>query len=163
MEEPDLNKSQWKPKFKSEFSMGELDFNRYNDWLNKSDYSSAGINSCEIPTLEQVQKYFSEINVLYKNWRCLISSVEIKNKLDAAIKLARHKKRGWESSIAQGIEFNKFAIYGLIDLLDEIHTEILDIKQIIGLGIVVKKQLSMREKIKQGVKPFTKTYDLPEA
>ena len=163
MASDDLNKSVWKPKFKSEFSMGELDFNRYDDWLKKSDYSSAVISSCEVPTLDQVQRYFAEINVLYKNWRSLISSVEIKKKLDEAIKNARNKKRGWENSISAGIQLNKFAIYGLIDLLDEIHTEILNIKQIIGLGIVVKKQLSMKEKIKQGVKPFSTQYDLPEA
>lgn len=159
----DLNKPSWKPKFQSEFSMGELDFQRFNKWLERSELSSAEINSCEVPTLELVQRYFAELNVLYKSWRSLISNPNIITELDDSINDAKHQKRLWENSRLSGIEFNKFTIFKLIDLLDSVHTKLLDIKQKIGLGIVVKRTMTTKEKIKYGLRPRTDFADLPEA
>lgn len=160
--EDELNKPTWKPKFKSEFSMGEYDFKRFDTWLGRCELSSAGINSCEVPSLQQVQLYFSELNVLYKSWRSLISFPSIIEQLDGAIDAAKHLKRKWENCITSGLEFNKFTIFQLIDLLDSIHTKLLDIKQKIGLGIVVKKAMSTHEKIKFGIKPAIDFDNMPE-
>jgi hypothetical protein len=159
----ELNKPSWKPKFQSEFSMGELDFKRFDLWLGRVEMSSATINSNEIPTLQQVQNYFAELNVLYKSWRSLISTPTIVEEIDKSVNEAKHQKRVWEQSVTTGIEFNKIAIFKLIDLLDSIHTKLLDIKQKIGLGIVVKKNLSIKEKIKYGLGNKANFNNLPEA
>lgn len=161
--EDSLNKPIFKPKFKSEFSMGELDFKRFDKWLDKADETSGYINSCIVPELELVQAYFSQLNVLYKSWRALISSVSIKNELDESIKEAKRMKRVWEESNNVGNPINNAYILSLVDLLDSIHTKLLDIKQVIGLGIVVKKMFTTKEKIKYGIRPRTNYSDLPEA
>ena len=156
-------KPQWKPKFKSEFSMGELDFHRYDDWLKKTDLSSARVNSCQVPTLEQVQNYFAELNVLYKNWVALISSQKIKDDIYNKVNEAKMQKRKWELSIESGIDFNKVTILNLVDVLDEIHTKLLEIKQLVGLGIVIKRVMTTKEKIKHGIRPRIDLSGLPEA
>ena len=158
-----FSKDSWKPRFQSEFSMGQLDFERFNLWLGRAELSSAMINSCEVPTLDLVQRYFSELNVLYKSWRSLISSSEMKKELDEKIDIAKHKKRMWEQSLGTGNPVNKVIIFDIIDLLDAIHTKLLDIKQIIGLGIVVKKVMSAKEKIKYGLNNKKDFLNLPEA
>jgi len=161
--EDSLNKPTWRPKFTSEFSMGEYDFKRFDLWLGRAELSSATINSCEVPNLELVQRYFSELNILYKCWRSLISSVDLKNELDKIINDSKYQKRQWEQTIMTGLELNKVNIFNLIDLLDSMHTKLLDIKQIIGLGIVVKKVMSPQEKIKYGLNVKKDFVNLPEA
>ena len=156
-------KDSWKPKYQSEFSMGEYDFKRFDLWLGRAELSSATINSCEVPELDIVQRYFSEINVLYKSWRSLISSSDLKLELDTQINEAKKKKRIWEQSRITGLELNKIAIFDVIDLLDAIHTKLLDVKQIIGLGIVVKKVMTTKERIKYGLNPKRDLLNLPEA
>jgi hypothetical protein len=159
----EITKDKWKPKFQSEFSMGEYDFKRFDLWLGRAELSSAIINSCEVPDLEIVQRYFSELNVLFKCWRSLISSAELKEKLEKEINDAKRKKRIWEQTRSTGTPLNKNTIFDLIDLLDSIHTELLNIKQIIGLGIVVKKVMSTKERIKYGLNPKRDLLNLPEA
>ena len=161
--EDSLNKPIFKPKFKSEFSMGELDFHRFDLWLGKADETSAIINSCIVPDIEMVQAYFSQLNVLYKSWRALISSQVVKQEIDDNIQKAKHMKRVWEESNQMGNPVNNHYILDLVDLLDSIHTKLLDVKQVIGLGIVVKRTFSTKEKIKYGIRPRTDFSDLPEA
>lgn len=159
----DFNKPLFRPRFQSEFSMGEYDFKRYDVWLGRAESSSANINSCEIPSLEMIQRYFAELNVLYKCWRSLISSIALREDLDTQIKSAITEKRNWENAISSGIQFNKIALFKIIDSLDSIHTKLLDIKQIIGLGIVVKRVMTTKEKIRRGIKPLKNYNNLPEA
>lgn len=159
----DETKPSFKPKFKSEFSMGEYDFKRYDLWLGRTELSSATIDSYDIPSLELVQRYFSELNILYKSWKPLISSPKLKEELNSMKREAKTKKRVWEQSRESGLEFNKNAIFYLVDLLDSFHEKLLEIKQVIGLGIVVKKSVSMKEKIKYGIRPKPEYSELPEA
>lgn len=161
--EESQNKPEFKPKFKSEFSMGALDFEEFALWQSRANLSSAIIQSCEIPTLENVQRYFSELNVLYKLWKPLISSVSLRQEFNTLKEIARKRKRIWEQSLSSGIEINKLFIFELSDLLDEFHEKLFEIKQIIGLGIVVKKYVSMKDKIKHGIRPRIQFNELPEA
>lgn len=159
----ELNKPTWRPKFTSEFSMGELDFLRYNDWLKHLEHFSAIINSSALPSLDIVQGFFSALVNLYDSWRPIIAVQKITEELDNAIESAKNKKRMWENSIDSGIPFSKKNILYLVDLLNSIKRKILDIKQVIGLGIVVKRNLSVFEKIKIGIHGDKKFDNLPES
>ena len=145
----------------SEYSMGELDFLRYNEWLKQCETWSAYIDSNAVPSLEMIQHFFAGLNVLYKSWRPIISSEKIIKELDDAISNSKHKKRLWENSIETGIPFNKKNVLELCDLLDSIHRKLLYMKQITGLGIIVKKTWSVKEKIKRGIHGDKKFINLP--
>jgi len=143
--------------------MGELDFKEFAMWQSKANESSAIIQSCEVPNLETVQAYFSQLNVLYKLWKPLMSSIRLRKEFNEIKLESRKKKRIWEQNINSGTPINKIFIFQLIDLLDDFHEKLLETKQIIGLGIVVKKVLSTKEKIRYGIKPKSDLSDLPEA
>lgn len=157
-----MNESKWRPKFVSEFSMGALDFERYNQWLKYTEYWSAEINSCDVPSIEMVQKYFAGLNILYKNWRPIIALKPVIDDLDEAIKLAKKEKRKWENSIKSGVPFSRILIQKIVDLLDDINTRLLYVKQVIGLGIVVKKNLTAKQRIKKGMGTGKFPETLPE-
>jgi len=160
----DLNKPNWKPKFQSEYSMGDLDFHRYDEHLKFIERFCGIINSKAIPDLEDIQNYFAGLNTLYKLWRPIIAVPTKVNELDNAIKTIRKEKRVWERSNASGSPFSTVLKLKISDELDSFHTRLMEMKQLIGLGIVVKRNLSMREKIRDGIKGYSgKLRDLPEA
>jgi hypothetical protein len=154
------NNSDWKPRFLSEYSMGELDFLRFNDHLKYIERISGEINSTDIPTLQQCQYYFAGLNVLYKLWRPIIASEMKLETLDNKIKEAKIIKRNWERADKIGLPFNDFIKIKMVDLLDEFHTILMDMKQIIGLGIKVQRNLTTRQKIRLGIKGNSKNIDL---
>jgi hypothetical protein len=152
--------TEWKPRFLSEYSMGELDFLRFNDHLKFIERISGEINSTDIPSLNQCQSYFSGLNVLYKLWKPIIASETKLENLDKAIKEAKIIKRMWERAEKVGMPFNDFTKLKMVDLLDDFHTDLMEMKQIIGLGIKVQRNLSTRQKIRLGIKGNTKEVDL---
>jgi len=148
----DFNKPTWKPKFVSEYSMGSLDFERYNDWLKHCEKYSAEINSMATPTIEQIQAYFSGLNVLWKCWRPIVSVPKNVEQIDNAMFEAKKLKRFWEDSKKQGFPVNLAKIREIIDHLDAIHTKLMETKQLIGLGIVVRRNMDTKEKISAGMR-----------
>lgn len=163
MTEEDINKPGFRPKFVSEFSMGQFDFVRYDKWLQHIEMYSGMINATPIPTLEQCQAYFSGLNVLYKNWRAIIAVATVKKEIDCNINKARELKRIWERGEKSNIPVSDIKKLELVDLLDAIHTRLMEIKQVIGLGIIVKRNMSTAEKIKRGVHGDRDFSNLPEA
>jgi len=156
-----LDKPSWKPKFVSEFSMGMYDFERYNEWLKKAEKFSAEINSTDCPSLEMIQNYFACLNILWKCWRPIVAFPHIVEGMDKIVAESRALKRYWEDSKKSNIPVSVYKIRQITDKMDTIHTILMEIKQIIGLGIVVKKNLNVKEKIKVGMN--RKKYDeLPE-
>jgi hypothetical protein len=159
----DLNKATWKPKFLSEYSMGELDFNRFNDHLKFVEQYCGEINSTDIPTLQQCQNYFSGLNTLYKLWRPLVAIPSVTEAMDNTLVETRRIKRMWENAERCGMSFNQVTKIKLADTLDGFHTKLMNFKQIIGLGIVVKRNFSTKEKIRQGMgRNKTNSNYLPE-
>lgn len=151
MDTGDLNKATWKPKFVSEFSMGSLDFERYNEWLKNTEQYSAEINSTDQPTLDLIQKYFSCLNVLWKSWRPIVAVPSKVEEIDNALKDCRDLKRFWEDSKRSSFPVNLAKIRQIIDSLDAVHTKLMETKQLVGLGIVVKKNMDTKEKIRAGM------------
>jgi len=152
----------WKPKFLSEYSMGELDFLRYNEHLKNIEEYSGMINSTDVPTLELCQIFFAELNVLYKCWKPIISSADKISKLNVNLKEAKRIKRMWENSNRVGMPLGTPIKLKMADILDDFYTDLMEIKQIIGLGIKVNKSMTTKEKIKAGMRPGKSHYFLPE-
>jgi len=156
-----LNKASWKPKFVSEFSMGSLDFERYNEWLRHCEKWSALINSTDIPNLEMIQNYFAGLNVLWKSWRPIVSVPKTIEQIDKSIENTRKLKRLWEDNLKSGLPHTKAKIREIVDKLDAIHTKLMEIKQLVGLGIVIKRNLDTKQKIRAGMRGGGYN-DLPE-
>ena len=159
----EINKPGWRPKFVSEFSMGQLDFNRYDKILQQIDEVSGIVNSTAIPTLPMMQDYLAYLANLYDNWRPLISVPKITEEIDAMIAEGIKLKRIWEGAQKINMPINGKKIIEFVDLCNAIKRKILYIKQVIGLGIVVKKNMSARERIIKGVRGHGSMGSLPEA
>lgn len=158
----EINKPSWKPKFQSEFSMGEYDFARYNKTLMEVDELSGYMNSTDKPNLKLMQDFFAQLNNLYDDFRPLISNGKVMGELDELIKQAIRHKRIWESSQITGIEPSKVQVLKFVDVLNAIKRKLYMIKQVIGLGITVKRNLTARERINAGMGRGNKWDNLPE-
>lgn len=163
MAEKSISDPTWKPEFLAEYSPWMLDFQRYNDWLKYVEDFAGQIGSTDIPQLYQVQGYFSGLNVLYKLWRPLMGNKIKKQDIDDALDECRKMKRMWEQSQRNGAVYSEVLKLKLVDKLDQIHVALMDMKQIIGLGIPVRRQMSASERIKHGIGNDKKWKALPEA
>lgn len=163
MEADEVLNHSWKPKFTSEFSMGQFDFARLDKTLTQVDYLSGVITSTDLPSLEMMQQFLAQLKNLYDNFRPIMSNALITAQLDLVVKDAKLKKRKWEDSVKSGIPMNKRQILDFVDLLDAFKTRLYDLRQTIGLGIQVKRNMTMAEKIKQGVHGNKAFGMLPEA
>lgn len=163
MDDSTTLKNSWKPRFTSEFSMGQFDFARLDKTLTEVDRLSGLVTSTDIPTLEMMQHFFAQLKNLYDNFRPIISNANITKELDAIVTEGKRRKRNWEQSRASGLPVNKVIILEFVDLLDVFKTRLYDLKQVIGLGIQVRRNMTTAEKIKHGVHGHTDFDNLPEA
>lgn len=129
--------------FKSDFSMGALDFERYEHHLIEADaYVKIILN--KVPTA--IQPFFGVLKVLWINFRPIIRKDRRKpyeEKMDNIKKLFKvweeeNKKRG---KILFPVD--------LADSLVEFYSDLLEIKQYIGLGIKVSRDETERMKIER--------------
>ena len=158
-----INDPKYAPKFLSEYSMGQLDFLRYNDHLRFVEKICGEINSTDIPILEQAQAYFSGLNTLYKLWRPLLSIPQVVIEMDGWLTEAKKIKRRWEQGQRCGMEISNSLKLKMVDLLDQFHTRLMYLKQVIGLGINVRKNFTTKQKIRMGMGVSNmKTQSLPE-
>lgn len=157
------NEPTWRPKYMAEYSMGALDYARFNEWLKHIEKYSSAINSTDSPTLEMIQNYFAGLNVLWKSWRPIQGNAVDIEKVDKMVAEARAMKRRWEDSLKTGLPLTKDFVQKVVDKLDEIHTKVMEIKQYSGLGILVKRTFTTSQKIKMGVQGSGSFEELPEA
>jgi hypothetical protein len=159
MENPNINTNKTqenqefkaRPRYISEFSMGELDFLRWNEWLKYIEFYSAEVMSTDNPQLFMIQRYFSGINILWKAWSQFIVFQPTFDELNNNFDEVKLLKRQWETQKKLGIEVNPSLKNRIVDLLDNIHTRLMQLKQVIGLGIVVRRNFSVKQKIKLGM------------
>jgi len=159
---PEEKESPWKPRFLSEYSMGELDFLRFNDHLKFVEMLSGEINSTDIPSLDMCQNYFAGLNVLFKLWKPIIASEGKITLLENSLKEAKNIKRNWEVARKNGMPFNDITKLKMVDILDAFHTELMNMKQIIGLGIKVQRNLTTKQRIKMGIEGVKGSQIMPE-
>ena len=155
--------SNWKPKFYSQYSMGELDFHRFDYWIKWVEFWSAQINTTADPTVEQIQNYFAGLSNLYDSWKPIIAEREVTDTIDKNIEAAKKYKRILEQNHKLGLPYNRALIFYVVDILDATKRTLMDIKQKIGLGIIVRRKLTTKEKIRIGVRGYKIDEDgLPE-
>ena len=162
MDMEEIAKPGWRPKFQSEYSMGELDFQRFNKTLENIDTLSSMVNSCYVPELELMQKFFSELINLYDDFRPLISVKSLSQEFDEIIDQGVTLKRLWENSKKNNLPMNKTKIFEFIDLTRKLKTKLYSIKQVIGLGIKVKRNMTPQERIEAGMRNKDYYGELPE-
>jgi len=163
MDANEIVKNSWKPKFTSEFSMGQFDFARLDKTLTQVDFLSGLVTSTDLPSLEMMQQFFAQLKNLYDNFRPIISNATVTKELDEVVKEGKLRKRQWENSVKTGSPINPVRITEFVDILDAFKTRLYDLKQMIGLGIQVRRNMTTAEKIKQGVHGNRDFSNLPEA
>lgn len=163
MEAEDIIKNSWRPKFTAEFSMGQFDYARIDKTLTSVDNLSGMINSTDVPTLEMMQQFFAHLKNLYDNFKPIISNAIVTKELDEVVKEGKRRKRIWENAKKSNMPVNNVIILEFVDLLDAFKTRLYELKQVIGLGIQVRKNMTVYEKIKQGVRGNKDFNNLPEA
>jgi hypothetical protein len=159
----EVNKPTWKPRFLSDFSMGEYDFARFNITLTNIDNLSAMVNSCDVPSLELMQQLFAQLVNLWDNFRPLVAYATVAQDIDDLEKLGINLKRKWEQAVKMGMPMNKNYILNFVDTLRAYKRKLYGIKQIIGLGLKVTRNMGTAEKIKRGVRGDRNLDNLPEA
>jgi phospholipid N-methyltransferase len=163
MEADEINKNSWRPKFTSEFSMGQFDFARLDKTLTETDRLAGLVTSTDLPSLEMMQQFFAQLKNLYDNFRPIISHGNVTKELDAVVEEGKKRKRIWENAKRSGIPFSQVRILEFVDLMDAFKTRLYSLKQVIGLGIQVRRNMSISEKIRQGVHGNKDFDNLPEA
>lgn len=127
------------PKFLSEYSMGQYDFERYHQLLIMADFlANEVLNKNAIA----IKPFYAKLIVLYSNFRPLVYN---KGKWEKYKKECEELMKEWgKKSYTEGK--NLFPVT-LADKLIDFWQELLLLKQIIGLGSVVKKNESLRTKL----------------
>lgn len=153
--------SKFKPFLQAEFPMWGYDYARLNNWLMWIEYWSAVINSKETASLDELQNYFASLNVLYKALRVLLSNKEQIKDYDEYVARAKKIKRTLEAqNRMSGAMLSKGLIIELTDILDKIHTALMELRQVVNLGIPVRITKSSADRIKEGFRS-TKKPELP--
>jgi len=132
-----MDKPVMKPRFKSEFSMGQLDFERYHRLLTAMDWYAV---ECRRFNQDAVVRLYSVLKQIYYNFRSIIFETKRKE-LEKKFKIIEGE------IIQRGMAGFKFTFsMKIFRLLEEIMADLLEIKQIIGLGIEVRPEVSKKQR-----------------
>lgn len=131
----------FKPRFKAEFSMGQYDYVRYNRILEEADILAIKIGQMNIKT---IIPFFSVLKVFWRNIKPNVFETT-KDNINGEFKKINNMI-DWRT---KGLPNPPFKI---INKLEELHADLLEIKQIMGLGIQVKKELTKKQKWERALK-----------
>lgn len=138
---------QRKALFKAQFSMGQYDYERFNEILKAMDEYAIKVQNFES---DAFQTFYGILWELYKNFRPILFDT-VREKFDKEFKDVRTKMleelRKNNIFVIQGMQyaFDKT----LIEDFDRIQMDLLEIKQIIGLGIAVDKVEELKTKLER--------------
>lgn len=135
-----------KARFKSEFSMGQLDFERFHEMLFTMDKVACRARMFESDSLVP---FYSVLYELYKNFRPIVFETKRKS-LDDMFDTVKRDIIIWRNSQVRRLgnpnsSMSSFPLE-ILNLLEKIQTDVLEIKQVIGLGIKVEKDLTPRKR-----------------
>ena len=146
----------------SEYTMGELDFIRYDKTLNNVDFICSEMNRTSNPSIEIYRALFAELNNLYDDLYPIVTSKALQESIDEKKSATITQKKIWEQNMANGNRPSLQFIWKAIDTINDFKRELYFVKQHLGLGIKVMKKMSTREKIKLGMKGVNYGGMLPE-
>lgn len=126
--------------YKSQFSMGQYDFIRFHELLLKLDALSIELNS---GNYQNISVYYACLKTLFRSWRKLINETTKKEIEELLVFLKDYVVR--ISSVANNSGEFTFPAE-VLDKIDKVHDELMDQKQIIGLGIVINKTVTAEER-----------------
>lgn len=132
-------------EIKSEHNMGQLDFYRYDALLKIADQIGLSV---KIPPFEpsDVINYYKILDQIYINFRALMNQNN-KKELDEIFKKIQDKIFS-PGTINQGKNNIKIDVSLLYDLR-ELHKVLLEVKQILGLGVPVFKKEAQNKRLKR--------------
>lgn len=150
--------------YKSEFSMGELDFQRLHEILKMINYCSFYLGNGKY---EYMKSLYSILTVFYDDIRPTFARsdeekvkkidkkiVEIGKKVDRADmsfhNLVNKKKMYYDPLANDIVSPNKLISEATKELM-ELKREILDIKQSIGLGLILEKMFTQKDLLAKGL------------
>jgi len=133
--------------FKAQFSMGQYDYERYDEILKAMDEYAIKVQNFET---DAFLTFYGILWELYKNFRpILFDSLRIK--FEERFKQVREKLleelKKYNVFASQGVQYRVDTI--LIRDFDTIQMDLLEIKQIIGLGIAVDKVEELKTKLER--------------
>lgn len=151
--EPNYPTANKKPAFKSEFSMGMYDFQRFHDMLRVADSFAFRVARGEYGEMKNL---FAVLNTLYANWKPILYRSGIVKDTDLLFEelqkdIARSEKIQMTNKMFFSPMPNHFIVRTANKLL-KLHREVMTIKQWVGLGIQVKGEMSKRKMIKLGMR-----------
>ena len=124
--------------YKAEFSMGMLDYNRWHKLLVILDELAILVQEDEIGV---ILKYFSVLHQLYINLRSVMYP-PIRKDYDIKINKIKELINDWKSQQSP----KKFP-QTLVDKLLDLHKDLLESKQKMGLGIIMEREESVSERL----------------
>jgi len=127
------------PRFLSEYSMGQYDFERYHQLLIMADFLADQVLNKNVLA---IKPFYAKLITLYSNFRPLVYN---KGKWEVYKKESERLMNEWGKTSAKEGK-NLFPVT-LANKLIEFWQELLLLKQIIGLGSVVRKNESLRTKL----------------
>jgi hypothetical protein len=125
--------------YRSQFSMGALDFERLHKILQAMDLYGAYVWNEEE---EAIRPFFALCKQFYKNIRHMVID---KKGMDAKFKSVKIRITNIEMLRTQRKNY-QFLLPEVFDGLDEISDKIYELKQWLGLGIEIEKVLSQKKK-----------------
>lgn len=129
------------PKFLAEYSMGQYDYERYHKLLGDADFLAFHVLNKNVNAL---QPFFATLITIYSNFRPLVYETYRKKYDDFKNESMRLKKE-WDK-IGYNSGQNTFPVT-YANTLIEFWQEILVLKQLIGLGSIVRRDESQRTKL----------------
>jgi len=144
-----MEETKFRPRFKSEFSMGGYDFERYHKMLKVLDNVATRARMFDP---NAIIPYHSILKELYINWRPVIYETK-KKVFDKMFEDIEKKIVSWTNESRRVYGTDSFSFPSRIAKdLERIHIELLEVRQLIGLGIEVRKEITQRKKWERALK-----------
>lgn len=134
-----------KGTWKAEFSMGQYDYQRYHEHLVLADQlTMAVINH----NTEAIRPYYSIIKTLWINFRAIVKP-HFQERVDVKMREVDILFRQWK---AMNVKNNKIFFPELLSTkLIDVYSDLLIVKQLVGLGMLVTREESEHTRMKRAM------------
>jgi len=139
-------KTKFKAGYKSEFSMGQLDFERFHEILRTLDYIAIEVRA---RNKDYIIRYYTILKELFINMRPLMYET-VKKEFKGQFKEVEEMMDGKYLYLLIDPDDDETFPLDLARKLENIHIELLEIRQKIGLGVPATREETTAAKFKRG-------------